>query len=78
MLALNLIFGLPMISFFIPGFSPLYLRILPTYPILFALKDALFRGTSSVGFSSMWLILLEGVVAFSIAVKVYKLRVQRG
>lgn len=78
MLALNLIFGLPMISFFIPGFSPLYLRILPTYPILFALKNALFRGTSSVGFSSMWLILLEGVVAFSIAVKVYKLRVQRG
>ena len=77
MLGLSLVFGLPMISFFIPGFSPWYLRILPTYTILFALKGAVFPGSIQVGISSLWLIALEGAIAFTIAVLVYGQRVRK-
>jgi len=78
MLALTVIFTLPMLSYFSEGFSPWYLRILPTYPILFALKGAVFPEFSSSEISGLILVAIEAAAAFLIAVTTYKLRLRKG
>jgi len=39
---------LPVISFTSPAFSPLWMKFIPSYPILFAFEKALFGGTQDV------------------------------
>lgn len=78
MLALTVVFTLPMLSYFSEGFSPWYLRILPTYPILFALKGAVFPEFSSSEISGLILVAIEAAAAFLIAVTTYKLRLRKG
>lgn len=76
-ISLYIFFGLPILTYFIEGFSPWYLKVIPTYPILFALKNALFPGSSSVSTSGIWLVALESLIAFIVAVRVYSLAAQR-
>lgn len=37
-----LFIGLPSIAYFVPGFSPVWLRVLPTYPLALGLREAIF------------------------------------
>lgn len=41
-LALMVLFTLPTVSYFVPSLSPAALRLLPTYPLVFALREAYF------------------------------------
>ncbi|RAM59280.1 MULTISPECIES: ABC transporter permease [unclassified Mesotoga] len=77
MLALTVVFSLPMLSYFLDGFSPWYLRVLPTYPILFSLKAAVFPELGYVETSGVVLVTIEAVAAFLIAVTTYKLRLRK-
>ncbi|HQC14746.1 MAG TPA: ABC transporter permease, partial [Mesotoga prima] len=56
---------------------PWYLRILPTFPILFSLQGAVFPHQGSTDISYMILVAVEAVLAFVIAVNLYKLRIRR-
>lgn len=79
MIGLNLFFCLPVISYFVPGFSPWVVKILPTYPVLFAMRDIIFPGVASGhGLSGMLSVLIVGIIAFAVAVKMYKIQVSRG
>ncbi|TYB97963.1 MAG: ABC transporter permease [Kosmotoga sp.] len=73
---LNLIFGLPMISYYIEGFSPWYIKIIPTYSLLFSLKGAVFPVSNVQVQPALWIIVIESIVAFLLAVMVYKQRVK--
>ncbi|MBN2218940.1 MAG: ABC transporter permease [Kosmotogaceae bacterium] len=77
MLTLTVIFSLPMLSYYMEGFSPWYLRILPTFPIIFSLKGAVFPNQGSTEISGLILVAVEAVWAFVIAVNLYKLRMRR-
>lgn len=76
-LTLTVIFSLPILSYYLEGFSPWYLRILPTFPILFSLQGAVFPHQGSTDISYMILVAVEAVLAFVIAVNLYKLRIRR-
>lgn len=73
---LNLIFGLPMISYYVEGFSPWYIKIIPTYPLLFSLKGAVFPDLNVQVTPGLWLIAIESIAAYLIAVLVYKHRIK--
>ncbi|MFO7881334.1 MAG: ABC transporter permease [Kosmotogaceae bacterium] len=73
---LNLLFVLPMISYYIEGFSPWYIRIIPTYPLLFSLKGAVFPDLNIQVQPGLWVIAIESLAAFLIATMVYKHRIK--
>ncbi len=77
MMALFLIFFLPAISYFFVTFRPWYIRIIPTYSILFALKEAVFPGSTQIGIIDLVLPAALGTIAFIIAVQVYSFRVSK-
>jgi len=43
LITLSIVLGVPFVSYFIPTFTPLWVKIMPTYSLLFALKEALFQ-----------------------------------
>ena len=51
---------LPSISYGIPAFAPTWITCLPTFPVIFAVRDAMFYSASlaSIG-SVVWMLLLE-------------------
>lgn len=57
---------LPVISFYSPAFSPLWIRLIPSYPILMAYRGALFGSTVDYGFTVLSL-LIWGAIAFLLA-----------
>lgn len=78
LMGINLIFFLPVISYVIPTFSPWYVRILPTYTILFSLRDIIFPGVvGTYNLSSIWGTLAVSLVTFIIGVQVNKILLRR-
>lgn len=69
----GIIFSVPMMTYFIPGFAPLWIRIMPTYPLLFAIKEAMFPvGNTGVITSTIGLFAILSVVLFVLAVSSYR------
>lgn len=77
MMALFIIFFLPAITYFFPTFRPWYIRIIPTYSILFSLKEAVFPGSTQVGLNDLLWPTALGLIAFLTAVQIYKLRISK-
>ncbi|HPE69730.1 MAG TPA: ABC transporter permease [Thermotogota bacterium] len=78
LLGLNLVLLLPSFSYFLPTFSPWYVRVLPTWSLLFGLRDILFPGVlGTFSPASLWLNLLYGCVAFALGVWLFSRRLRR-
>lgn len=71
--------GLPGISYFMPSFSPAWMKINPIYPMMFALKDLLFGKTltSLVTQTILYFVLLN-LGLFGLTTWVYKKRLVKG
>lgn len=61
------------ISYFMPSFSPLFMRVLPSYPLLFAFREV-FLKDADAGFVLMnsGLFLIIGIVVFLVSVRRYQ------
>lgn len=61
------------ISYFMPSFSPLVIKLLPSYPLLFAFREVFLR-RPDVGFimSTVGIFLIMGIGLFILAVMRYK------
>lgn len=63
-----IILSLPFASYFAPSFSPLLVRVLPVYPLMFAYKEAIFStGNTSLMLNACILSLVIGVVLLFLA-----------
>jgi len=70
---LNLVLALPTVSYFLPGFAPVWLRWLPSYPMIFALREAYFpTGAEAVLTGAVGQILLTLVVVLPLAVLAFR------
>lgn len=58
------VLGMPSVSYFVPGFSPAWLRLLPSYPIVFGLREALFptNNPQTVYTALLYLVALNAVM----------------
>lgn len=70
---LMFILGLSVISYYMPSFSPVYIRMLPAYPLLFAFREVLFPvGRADMVYTNILLYLAISAVLFYIAVKIHE------
>lgn len=74
--SLVLILGVTVISYYMPAFSPIYVRVLPTYPMLFAFREVLFpTGNPVLVYTNVLGYLSASVVLFLIAVKFHEKKI---
>ena len=57
---------LPVISYSSPSFTPLWMRLIPSYPILMAYRAAMFGGSIDLGYT-IAAILIWGTVSYLLA-----------
>lgn len=72
-LVISIVFSLSSASYFVPSFAPLYIRILPTYPLQFALREVLFP-TGNIGLINSTLVTFSilSIISFILAVFAYR------
>ncbi|WP_105616234.1 ABC transporter permease [Vallitalea okinawensis] len=76
---LSLILSAPMISYFVPAYNPTWLKIIPTYPLMYALKEAYFpTGNTSMIINTLGVFLLLDVVVFFITSQIFSRRLVKG
>jgi hypothetical protein len=62
-IAVSALFTLPMVSYFQPSFAPAYLRAIPSYPVLFGLREIFFpTGSSGLIWSVVGVLAAETLV----------------
>ncbi|MFO7536545.1 MAG: ABC transporter permease [Chloroflexota bacterium] len=63
-ISLIIVLGLPAVSYFNPSFSPLWLRLLPTYPLIFGMREAIFpSGSPQIVYTALLVLLLLSAVS---------------
>ncbi|SHJ93077.1 ABC-2 type transport system permease protein [Geosporobacter subterraneus DSM 17957] len=74
----NMLLGLPMVSYFVPSFAPAYIQMMPTYPILFGIREALFTTNNTGMIRATYMILAaQAILTFLLAVITYKRQLVR-
>ena len=74
----NMLLGLPMVSYFVPSFAPAYIQMMPTYPILFGIREALFTTNNAGMIKATYMILTaQAILTFLLAVITYKRQLVR-
>ncbi|MCH4887982.1 ABC transporter permease [Acidaminobacter sp. JC074] len=64
----SLLMSLPFVTYFSPSFAPFWMKLIPTYYMLFAYKEAVFpTGNPQIIFSTIALSLVIGLVAYGIS-----------
>ncbi len=72
-LALSLVFTVPMASYFIPSFAPGYIRVMPTYGLMFAIREAIFpMGNPSIIYENVIILSIISLVLYGLSIVLYR------
>lgn len=75
---ISVLFTLPFVSYFVPSFAPAYIKILPTYPLLFAIREAVFpSGNTGIIYSTMLTFVVLSLISYVVAILVYRRNLAR-
>lgn len=75
---ISIVFSLPAVSYFVPSFAPLYIRLLPTYSLQFALREAVFgAGNSDIIYSTILTFSVLSIINYVVAIFAYKRNLAR-
>lgn len=70
---ISMILSLTQVSYFMPSFAPLYLTIVPTYGMLFALKEAIFpSGNPGIIYQTLFTTGITSIVLYLLCIVSYK------
>ena len=72
-LSVSLTFTIPMVAYFVPSFSPWFISVLPTYGLMFAIREAIFpSGNPQIFYQSF--ITLTGIsaVLYAMSIAIYQ------
>ncbi|OAA31531.1 hypothetical protein AT15_05510 [Kosmotoga arenicorallina S304] len=79
MMAAALFFALPVVSYIFPAFTPMVIRLIPTYPILITLKEAAFPGyVGSLSLPLLLYPLVMGAISLWLATVLYLKNARKG
>jgi len=77
--ALNLALALPTVTYFLPSVSPAWFKVVPSYPLIFALREAYFpTGSTVVLGNALGQILLSLVIVLPLAVIAFRRQLTAG
>ncbi len=69
---------LPTVAYFFPGFSPVWLRYFPTYPILFGLREAIFpSGNPQIIYQAALYLVAANLAALALSGRAFNRRLAR-
>ncbi len=72
-LGVSILLTAPMISYFVPSFAPRVITAIPTYSLMFAIREALFPGTNqTIYFESMLTLIIISAVLFGLSILSYR------
>lgn len=72
-LVVSLVFTIPMISYFVPSFAPAYITSMPTYSLMFAIKEAIFpMGNTSIIYDTAIYLTVISVILYGASLLLYK------
>lgn len=72
-IGLSMLLSLPQVSYFAPSFAPKYLTWMPTYSLMFALKEALFpAGNVGVVYSALVTTGIFGILLYLLSIVTYQ------
>ena len=72
-MGISILFTAPMISYFVPSFAPRAVTMIPTYGLMFAIREAVFPSTSKVIFyESLTVLLIISGLLFGLSILSYK------
>jgi hypothetical protein len=72
-LGLSLVFTVPMASYFIPSFAPKYVTMMPTYGLMFAIREAIFpMGNPSIIYESVITLSIISLVLYGLSLVLYR------
>jgi hypothetical protein len=73
LVVINLVLGLPMVSYFVPSFAPFYVKMMPTYPLLFGIREAVFpTGNTQIISNALLVLTAAGALSYIIATYAYR------
>ena len=68
-----MLLGLPTVAYFMPSFSPALLRLLPTHPLIFGLREAYFpTGSTGILTQALAQLAITVLIAFPLAVLTFR------
>jgi hypothetical protein len=77
-IAITLILSIPTLSYFLPSFAPWFFTILPTYPLMFAIREAVFQtGNTSVIYSTALYLLVLSIITYVLSILLYRFHLAR-
>lgn len=69
----GMVFGITPISYLTPNFSPMYIRLLPTYQLLYGVKEALFpTGDTAIIMNTLILHIILAIIGYILTIISYK------
>lgn len=72
-LSISLAFTIPMAAYFIPSFAPWFITALPTYDLMFAIREAIFpAGNPHIFYQSMITLTVFSAVLYVLSVSIYR------
>lgn len=77
-ICISIVLSVPFASYFMPNFAPLYIRLLPTYSLQFALREAIFpSGNMEIIYSTLINLGVLSVISFVVAIAAYRRNLAR-
>lgn len=72
-LSISLIFTIPMAAYFIPSFSPWFVTLLPTYDLMFAIREAIYpAGNTQIFYQSFITLTVISAVLYAMSILLYQ------
>jgi len=72
-LVITIVFGLPVAGYFAPSLGPWWFKVLPSYPLVFALREAYFpTGNTAAIAGAVWQMLATLAIALPLAVLAFR------
>lgn len=69
----SLLLSAPFASYYLPSFSPLLIRMMPTYSLLFALKETIYQtGQTDIVYKAVGLSFMTGMILFGMVYTRYR------
>lgn len=72
-IGISILLTAPMISYFVPSFAPRFVTIIPTYSLMFAIREAIFpSGNNTIFYESIVILITISAVLFGLSIISYK------
>jgi hypothetical protein len=77
-IVIGIVLSLPFMSYYIPSFAPKFVKVIPTYSLLFAAKEILFpTGSKEIIYWTVLGLCIFNVAGYITAVAAYRFSIRR-